>query len=242
MQRPPRPAFGIDEVHAVNQRHRVSANLNLGASPKKPLPAGFHRPTQHPSGCASRSAEAPGRECRISPIAPSLTMRTRKDRCWLSAHNLQFSHEGRLRLSDRRHLCGINRLHRREVSPNALVFENANLMHKPNDYAPTIDLTFPTRLAGDGARTLRPLIAPARHFVYPREVEEVERGAFTYDRPPLSGSWKRRRIPSPPLLSASPIPAVPTGLLVLPQSTMALCRRRRIRISGEHRQSGNNGK
>ncbi|HZP05627.1 MAG TPA: hypothetical protein VFB43_12050 [Terracidiphilus sp.] len=43
--------------------------------------------------------------------------------------------------------------------------------------APIIDLRFPHRWQAEvlGAR---PLILPARHFVYPREAEEVERGAL----------------------------------------------------------------
>ena len=50
-------------------------------------------------------------------------------------------------------------------------------MHNPNDSAPTLDLIFPH----DWQATIlerRPLISPARHFVYPREVEEIERGAL----------------------------------------------------------------
>lgn len=50
-------------------------------------------------------------------------------------------------------------------------------MHKPNDSAPTIDLTFPREWEATVLER-RPLISPARHFVYPREVEEVERGAL----------------------------------------------------------------
>jgi hypothetical protein len=52
-----------------------------------------------------------------------------------------------------------------------------NEMHQPKDSAPILDLTFPH----DWQATVlnrRPLIAPSRHFVYPREVEEIERGAL----------------------------------------------------------------
>jgi len=42
---------------------------------------------------------------------------------------------------------------------------------------PTIDLTFPHRWQAE-ILTARPLILPPRHFVYPREAEEVERGAL----------------------------------------------------------------
>jgi hypothetical protein len=40
-----------------------------------------------------------------------------------------------------------------------------------------IDLTFPHRWRAE-ILAARPLILPPRHFVYPREVEEVERGAL----------------------------------------------------------------
>jgi hypothetical protein len=50
-------------------------------------------------------------------------------------------------------------------------------MHKPTDSAPTIDLTFPHEWKAN-VLDRRPLIAPARHFVYPAQVEEVERGAL----------------------------------------------------------------
>ena len=42
---------------------------------------------------------------------------------------------------------------------------------------PTVDLSFPHRWQAE-VLTARPLILPARHFVYPREAEEVERGAL----------------------------------------------------------------
>jgi hypothetical protein len=50
-------------------------------------------------------------------------------------------------------------------------------MQKPESAVPSVDLTFPH----DWQATVlerRPLIAPSRHFVYPREVEEIERGAL----------------------------------------------------------------
>src|SRR5277367_2433995 len=42
---------------------------------------------------------------------------------------------------------------------------------------PTLDLTFPHSWSAE-ILEMRPLIAPARHFVYPQQVEEVERGAL----------------------------------------------------------------
>ncbi len=42
---------------------------------------------------------------------------------------------------------------------------------------PIVDLTFPHRWLAE-ILAARPLILPARHFVYPHEVEEVERGAL----------------------------------------------------------------
>ena len=42
---------------------------------------------------------------------------------------------------------------------------------------PIVDLSFPHRWQAE-VLAARPLILPARHFVYPREAEEVERGAL----------------------------------------------------------------
>jgi hypothetical protein len=42
---------------------------------------------------------------------------------------------------------------------------------------PTYDLRFPHRWQAE-VLAARPLILPPRHFVYPREAEEVERGAL----------------------------------------------------------------
>jgi len=46
--------------------------------------------------------------------------------------------------------------------------------HRP---APIVDLTFPHHWQAE-ILSARPLILPNRHFVYPREAEEVERGAL----------------------------------------------------------------
>jgi len=43
--------------------------------------------------------------------------------------------------------------------------------------APVVDLSFPHRWQAE-ILAARPLILPPRHFVYPREAEEVERGAL----------------------------------------------------------------
>src|ERR1700749_3147754 len=42
---------------------------------------------------------------------------------------------------------------------------------------PVIDLVFPHSWTAE-VLTMRPLIAPARQFVYPKQAEEVERGAL----------------------------------------------------------------
>ena len=43
--------------------------------------------------------------------------------------------------------------------------------------APAIDFSFPHRWQAE-VLAARPVILPARHFVYPRDAEEVERGAL----------------------------------------------------------------
>ncbi len=50
-------------------------------------------------------------------------------------------------------------------------------MDQPNDSARTFDFTFPHNWQATVLER-RPLIAPVRQFVYPREAEEVERGAL----------------------------------------------------------------
>jgi hypothetical protein len=89
-------------------------------------------------------------------------------------------------------------------------------MHQPNDSAPqsisTLNLTFPhdwTATVLDRPR----LISPARHFVYPREVEEVERGALELMVRPADGS---EFLATFALGFASP--DVPTGLWSCPNS------------------------
>jgi hypothetical protein len=86
-----------------------------------------------------------------------------------------------------------------------------NEMHQPKDSAPVLDLTFPHEWQAT-ILARRPLIAPARHYVYPREVEEVERGAL---------ELLIRPTPSDPEFLATfalgfADPAVPTGVWACP--------------------------
>jgi len=91
-------------------------------------------------------------------------------------------------------------------------------MPKPNDSAPTVDHSFPH----DWQATIlerRPLIAPARHYVYPAQVEEVERGALELLIRPKTPS-------SEAFLATFALgfadPAVPTGVYACPNPTQ-LC-------------------
>jgi hypothetical protein len=87
-------------------------------------------------------------------------------------------------------------------------------MQPPNDpAAPTLDLTFPHRWQAT-LLDRRPLIAPTAHFTYPREAEEVERGALELlVRPTPQG---------PAFLATFALgfagPDVPTGLWSCPDS------------------------
>ena len=73
-----------------------------------------------------------------------------------------------------------------------------------------VDFSFPHRWKAE-ILTARPLILPPRHFVYPREVEEVERGALEVLIRPESAE---------PFLATCALgfrdPAVPTGLWSAP--------------------------
>jgi hypothetical protein len=83
-------------------------------------------------------------------------------------------------------------------------------MHQAKDSAPIVDLTFPH----DWQATVlerRPIISPARHLVYPREVEEVERGALELIVRPQQG---REFLATFALGFADP--AVPTGVWAYP--------------------------
>jgi hypothetical protein len=78
--------------------------------------------------------------------------------------------------------------------------------------APTFGLTFPHTWQVE-ILPARPVILPARHFVYPREVEEIERGALeVLVRPDAPGST--------PFLATCALgfrdPVVPTGIWSAP--------------------------
>src|SRR5271163_914567 len=87
-------------------------------------------------------------------------------------------------------------------------------MHKPNDSAPTLDFSF-THDWQATALSQRPLISPARHFVYPRQVEEVERGALELlVQPAPTASQQGEFLATFALGFADP--AVPTGVWACP--------------------------
>lgn len=79
--------------------------------------------------------------------------------------------------------------------------------------APILDFSFPHLWQAE-VLAARPLILPPRHFTYPRETEEVERGALeVLVRPGLEGTQ--------PFLATCALgfrdPAVPTGLWSTPK-------------------------
>jgi hypothetical protein len=53
----------------------------------------------------------------------------------------------------------------------------ADMIGKVHSAVPILDLRFPHRWQAE-VLTARPLILPTRHFIYPREAEEIERGAL----------------------------------------------------------------
>jgi hypothetical protein len=77
---------------------------------------------------------------------------------------------------------------------------------------PTINLSFPHCWQAE-LLAARPFILPSRHFVYPVEAEEVERGALEVIIRPEASSWR-------PFLATCAVgfsdPAVPTGLWSVP--------------------------
>ena len=77
--------------------------------------------------------------------------------------------------------------------------------------APVVDLTFPHAWQAE-ILTARPVILPARHFVYPHNVEEVERGALEV--------MVRPEAPNEPFLATCALgfrdPVVPTGIWSTP--------------------------
>ncbi len=86
--------------------------------------------------------------------------------------------------------------------------------------SPHSDFSFPRSWQAE-ILPARPLILPARHFVYPREVEEVERGALeVLIHPPLPA---RPDLPgAQPFLASCALgfrdPVVPTGIWSTPNS------------------------
>jgi hypothetical protein len=79
--------------------------------------------------------------------------------------------------------------------------------------SPVVDLSFPHKWTAD-VLAARPMILPSRHFVYPREVEEVERGA-------LEVLVRPEGVGSQPFLATCALgfrdPVVPTGLWSCPR-------------------------
>ena len=79
--------------------------------------------------------------------------------------------------------------------------------------APRLDLSFPHRWQAE-ILSERPLIMPLRHFVFPRDVEEIERGALEVLVKPEAENGM-------PFLATCALgfrdPAVPTGLWSAPR-------------------------
>ena len=87
-------------------------------------------------------------------------------------------------------------------------------MQQTNNSAPTIDFSFPHDWQAT-VLEMRPLIAPSRHFVYPQQVEEVERGALELlVRPAPTASELGEFLATFALGFADP--TVPTGLWACP--------------------------
>lgn len=85
---------------------------------------------------------------------------------------------------------------------------------------PTMDLTFPHRWQAE-ILAARPLIVPPRHFTYPRQAEEIERGALEVMVRPNAAPHANGRPPSAPDFLATCAlgfrdPIVPTGLWSCP--------------------------
>jgi hypothetical protein len=87
--------------------------------------------------------------------------------------------------------------------------------------APVIDLSFPHLWQAE-VLAARPLILPPRHFVYPHDAEEVERGALEVMVRPRSGKETAPKDPKAelPFLATCALgfrdPSVPTGLWSCP--------------------------
>jgi len=92
-------------------------------------------------------------------------------------------------------------------------------MRQPEDPAPVLDLTFPHEWQATVLQR-RPLISPAQltsmpHYVYPREVEEVERGALELIIQPASNHPESGEFLATFALGFAD-PAVPTGVWACP--------------------------
>jgi hypothetical protein len=83
--------------------------------------------------------------------------------------------------------------------------------------APIVDLSFPHNWQA-AILPARPAILPARHFVYPRDAEEVERGALEVLVKPQAEGESALRVQ--PFLATCALgfrdPAVPSGLWAAP--------------------------
>ncbi len=100
---------------------------------------------------------------------------------------------------------------------------------------PIVDLSFPHRWQAE-VLTARPLILPARRFVYPREAEEVDRGALeVLIRPEGDDAL--------PFLATCALgfrdPAAPTGLWSTPKPERTLRGCGRICVPDRHRSRRN---
>jgi hypothetical protein len=85
--------------------------------------------------------------------------------------------------------------------------------------SPAVDMSFPRRWRAE-VLPARPIILPARHFVYPREAEEVERGALeVLIQPDTQGA--QHSPGAEPFLATCALgfhdPSVPTGLWSTPR-------------------------
>ncbi len=76
--------------------------------------------------------------------------------------------------------------------------------------APVVDLTFPHRWQAE-ILAARPPILPPRHFVYPREAEEVERGALEVLIRPLETVIVGVDPPNSPQIRSEPTSSLVTG-------------------------------
>src|SRR6202167_6737950 len=85
--------------------------------------------------------------------------------------------------------------------------------------SPIVDLSFPHCWEAE-LLAARPLILPPRHFVYPRDAEEVERGALEVLVHP-HGAPAQRSLNAQSFLATCALgfrdPAVPTGLWCAPK-------------------------